>query len=113
MRYWIPALAISLAVLLGCETDSKPDPGLSIDPPSMTLNFGEEVTLTAQGGWDYTWEIREPRHGSLSSYNGKRVTYRAPEADLTSTNALVVTDTIYVHSASNHTAKAVITVTAE
>ena len=79
------------------------------------MTFGESVTLTAKGGWDYTWEILEPKHGTLSTYNGKQVTYTAPAADgtTTTTNALQVTDTIQVHSSSNHTAKAIITIKGE
>ena len=110
------AVAVFVAVT-GCETEKLTDTQLSISPSKATIAPGKDLVLKAQGGWDYTWEILEPKHGTLSTYNGKQVTYTAPSLapaeDGTSTNGFEVTDTIQVHSASNKTANAIITVKAE
>jgi pyridoxine 5'-phosphate synthase PdxJ len=105
-------VAIFIA-LVGCETEKLTDTQLSVSPTKATIAPGESLVLTAQGGWDYTWEILEPRNGTLSTYNGKKVTYMAPDLDPNSTSGMHVTDTIQVHSASNHTANAIITVHAD
>ena len=68
------AAAVFLAVT-GCETEKLSDTQLSISPSSATVAPGKSVVLTASGGWDYTWKVNGP--GSLSTYNGKKVTYTA------------------------------------
>lgn len=113
MKYSIPlfaaaAAALVFAVLTGCETEKLSDTQLSISPSSATVAPGGTVTLTAQGGWDYTWS--KPQYGTLSTYNGKKVTYRAPGSAASSTNGTELVDTIEVHSASNKTATATITI---
>ncbi len=117
----IAFVAIAVAVFVavtGCETEKLSDTQLSITPAKATLAPGQSLVLTAQGGWDYTWEILEPKYGTLSSYNGKKVTYYAPEASsitkesITSnygpTNGFELTESIRVHSASNLMATAII-----
>ncbi len=99
--------AVSL-VIVGCETEKLSDTQLSISPSSATVAPGGSVKLTAQGGWDYTWD--KPSHGTLSTYNGKSVTYTAPNSGSSSTNGTEYTDTVQVHSASNKTATATITI---
>ena len=106
------AAAATFIALTGCETEKLSDSQLSITPSSATLAPGDTLVLTAQGGWDYTWD--KPTHGTLSTYNGKKVTYTAPNSlgsDSSSTNEL--TEIIQVHSASNHTATATITIKGE
>ena len=83
----IPALSLFAAgtaalvlALVGCETEKLSDTQLSINPAKATLSPGQSVTLTAQGGWDYTWKVSQ---GTLSSYNGKKVTYTASEVSYT------------------------------
>jgi hypothetical protein len=113
--------AITAAVFVavtGCETEKLSDKQLSISPAKATVAPGQSLVLTAEGGWDYTWEILEPRYGTLSSYNGKQVTYYAPEAssitrdsitsNFGSTNGFELTEKIQVHSASNRMATAII-----
>ena len=100
------AVATIFAALVGCETEKLSDTQLSITPSSATVAPGKSVVLTAQGGWDYTWS--KPSHGTLSTYNGKKVTYTANE--LSATNETELTDIVEVHSASNHTATATITI---
>ncbi len=102
------ALAALSIAIIGCETEKLSDTQLSISPASATLAPGGTVVLTAQGGWDYTWD--KPSHGTLSTYNGKKVTYTAPSSASASTNETEFTDTIQVHSASNKTATAIITI---
>ena len=102
------AVAVIFAALVGCETEKLSDTQLSISPSSATVAPGKSVTFTASGGWDYTWS--KPEHGTLSTYNGKQVTYTADMIADTSTNGAVITDKLEVHSASNHTATATITI---
>ena len=85
----IPALSLFAAgtaalvlALVGCETEKLSDTQLSINPAKATLSPGQSVTLTAQGGWDYTWKVAQGT-GTLSSYNGKKVTYTASAASYT------------------------------
>ena len=100
--------AATFIALTGCETEKLSDTQLSISPSSTTLAPGDTVTLTAQGGWDYTWD--KPSHGTLSTYNGKKVTYTAPNSSGASTNGTEVTDTVSAQSASHKTAPATVTV---
>ena len=83
-----------LATLVGCESDKLSDSQLSISPSSATVAPGGSVTLTAQGGWDYTWRIASGS-GTLSSYNGKQVTYTASAASYTPTPSNTATNTAY------------------
>ena len=72
----LAAVATAAFVFItGCETEKLSDTQLSISPSSATVAPGKSVTLTASGGWDYTWKVNGP--GSLSTYNGKKVTYTA------------------------------------
>ncbi len=106
----LAAVATAAFVFItGCETEKLSDTQLSISPSSATVAPGKSVALTASGGWDYTWS--KPAHGTLSAYNGKKVTYTANE--LSSTNGTELTDIVEVHSASNHTATATITIKGE
>ena len=73
--------AAAFVALVGCETDKLSDTQLSITPSSATVAPGKSVVLTAQGGWDYTWKVQGS--GTLSSYNGKKVTYTASEQTYT------------------------------
>lgn len=114
MKLFLPAAGLALfALLIGCETDNNEETTLSINPPKAKVAYGQTITLTAQGGWDYVWSLQQPAHGTLSSYNGKEVSYTAPDApdpSSVSSNAPALTDKVYVSSASNQTAKAVITI---
>lgn len=108
------AVAAVFASVVGCETEKLSDTQLSISPARATIAPGDDLVLTAQGGWDYTWEILEPKYGTLSTYNGKKVTYMTPlPSNEELTQGKHETVTIQVHSASNHTATAVITVHAD
>ena len=109
------AVAAVFFAVTGCETEKLSDAQLSISPEKTTVAPGKSVVLTAQGGWDYTWDA--PQYGTLSTYNGKKVTYYAPEASSvesgSSTNGFELTDKVVVHSASNHTATAIILIKSE
>ena len=117
MKLFLPAIVFTLfALFIGCETDNNAEADLSITPSKATVALGQTVALTAQGGWDYTWSIEQPAHGTLSSYSGKKVTYIAPDAPSVSnvsSNELPLTDKILVSSTSNKTAKAIITIADE
>ncbi len=123
---FVAAAAAIFIALTGCETEKLSDTQLSISPSSATLAPGESITLTAQGGWDYVWD--QPKHGYLSTLNGKKVTYTASATALagetTTTymdghsvteNADVLIETISVHTSSSatnsaKTATAIITI---
>ncbi len=108
------AIAVSVLVaLVGCETEKLTDRQLSISPAKATIAPGESLVLKAEGGWDYTWSFVGDQYGTLSSYNGKQVTYMAPTEDSYSTLGVNKTAIIQVSSASNLTARAEITVHAE
>ncbi len=109
------AVAAVFASVVGCETEKLSDTQLSISPARATIAPGDNLVLTAQGGWDYTWEIiGDSKYGTLSTYNGKKVTYMTPlPSNEELTQGKHETVTIQVHSASNHTASAVITVHAD
>ncbi len=106
------AAAVFVAVT-GCETEKLSDKQLSISPAKATIAPGESLALTAQGGWDYTWSFVGEQYGTLSSYNGKQVTYTAPTTDAYSTLEVNKAVIIQVSSASNLTASAEITVHAD
>ena len=74
--------AAAFIALVGCETEKLSDTQLSISPSSATVAPGKSVALTATGGWDYTWRIAQGK-GTLSSYNGKKVTYTASDVSYT------------------------------
>ena len=105
--------AAVLVALVGCETEKLTDRQLSISPAKATIAPGESLVLKAEGGWDYTWSFVGDQYGTLSSYNGKQVTYMAPTEDSYSTLGVNKTAIIQVSSASNLTARAEITVHAE
>ena len=111
----VAVAAAVFVVVTGCETEKLSDAQLTVSPAKTTIEPGNSVVLTAQGGWDYTWDA--PQHGTLSTYNGKKVTYYAPEASSvesgSSTNGFELTDKVVVHSASNHTATAIIIIKSE
>ena len=106
------AAAAIFVALVGCETEKLSDTQLAISPAKATIAPGQDLVLKAEGGWDYTWDI-DPKYGTLSTYNGKQVTYSAPAKDPNSTSGVHQTVTVQVHSASNHTASAVITIHAD
>ncbi len=105
--------AAVLVALVGCETEKLTDTQLSISPAKATIAPGESLVLKAQGGWDYTWSFVGDQYGTLSSYNGKQVTYMAPAEDTHTTLGVNKTAIIQVSSASNLTARAEITVHAD
>ena len=108
---FVAIAAAVLVALVGCETEKLTDTQLSISPAKATIAPGESLVLTAQGGWDYTWEL-EPETGTLSPRNGKKVTYYAPTlAD----EATGMHDTVKVkvNSGSISNAYAVITIHAD
>ena len=109
-------IAIAAAVFVavtGCETEKLSDRQLSISPAKATIAPGESIVLKAEGGWDYTWSFVGDQYGTLSSYNGKQVTYMAPTEDTYTTLEVNKTAIIQVSSASNLTARAEITVHAD
>ena len=109
-------IAIAAAVFVavtGCETEKLSDRQLSISPAKATSAPGESIVLKAEGGWDYTWSFVGDQYGTLSSYNGKQVTYMAPTEDTYTTLEVNKTAIIQVSSASNLTARAEITVHAD
>ena len=79
-------VAAALLAFVGCETEKLSDTQLSITPSSATVAPGKSVVLTASGGWDYTWKIVQG-NGSLSAYNGKKVTYTASEKSYPSSSS--------------------------
>ena len=115
-------LAAVLAAIVGCETEKLSDRQLSISPAKATIAPGASLVLTAQGGWDYVWSEPDSKsgllqYGTLSAYNGKKVTYTAPERSSVNsgdsesyTNAFELTDKVKVSSASNLTATAIIVI---
>ena len=105
--------AAVLVALVGCETEKLTDRQLSISPAKATIAPGESLVLKAEGGWDYTWSFVGDQYGTLSSYNGKQVTYMAPTEDTYSTLEVNKTAIIQVSSASNLTARAEITIHAD
>ncbi len=123
------AVAAVFLAVTGCETEKLSETQLTISPSSVTVAPGKSVTFTASGGWDYTWD--KPEYGTLSSYNGKKVTYTAYVNALDGTTTTYVdgapvtqklevrNDTICVHSSSSSTtngagsATAVITIKGE
>ena len=114
LLFTAPFAVIALFVALaGCETEKLTDTQLSISPAKATIAPGESLVLKAQGGWDYTWSFVGDQYGTLSSYNGKQVTYNAPTEDTYSTQGVNKTAIIQVSSASNLTARAEITVHAD
>ena len=105
--------AAVLVALVGCETEKLTDRQLSISPAKATIAPGESLVLKVEGGWDYTWSFVGDQYGTLSSYNGKQVTYMAPTEDTFTTLEVNKTAIIQVSSASNLTARAEITVHAD
>ena len=105
--------AAVLVALVGCETEKLTDRQLSISPAKATIAPGQSLVLKAEGGWDYTWGFVGDQYGTLSSYNGKQVTYMAPAEDTNTTQGVTRTAVIQVSSASNLTARAEITVHAD
>ena len=67
------AAVVSLAIV-GCETQPVTET-ISIDPQSATLHYGESVTFTASGGFDYTWSLSNTSLGTLSNTTGPTTTY--------------------------------------
>ncbi len=115
------AATLLFATMTGCETEKLSDTQLSISPSSATVAPGGSVTLTAQGGWDYVWS--KPEHGTLSSYNGKKVTYTAfgnaleqktgavVDGVAQTSNVSSLTEIITVSNTSSNAASATATIT--
>ena len=72
------ALAAGLCVALtGCETSSPDETVVSISPEEATLTAANpSVTLTASGGWNYSWGCDDD-YGKLNKYSGSSVVYTA------------------------------------
>lgn len=120
-----PALPICLAaafsamaiLLGGCETESAASAQITVSPSSARLSArNPSVTLSASGGWNYTWSLSNSSYGSLSRASGSSVTYTASffGGDSGSSNAVeqIVTVSAAGSSATNSaslSAKAVIT----
>ena len=108
------AVLLLFAAMTGCETEKLSDTQLSISPSSATVAPGGSVIFTAQGGWDYSWKVDL---GTLSTYNGKKVTYTAPSSISTNEAGEVTTIlTVSTGSVSNSPAKsatAIITIKGE
>lgn len=73
------ALAAGLCVAFaGCETTSADEVEVKISPEEATLTAANpSVTLTAAGGWSYTWSISDDEIGKLNKRSGSSVTYTA------------------------------------
>ena len=72
------ALAAGLCVALtGCETSSSDEVAVTVSPEEATLTAANpSVTLTASGGWNYSWGCDED-YGKLNKYSGSSVVYTA------------------------------------
>lgn len=70
-------MAIGLGVvvaLTGCEIDSA-DSDVYISPDSGVLNKHKSITLTAHGGYRYTWSLGTEEWGTLNHRTGSEVIY--------------------------------------
>ena len=70
------ALGVATGLFLaGCEVDSA-SATIEITPDSAVLtNKGEFVTLTAVGGYEYTWSLATEAWGTLNTRKGNQVVY--------------------------------------
>lgn len=76
---FVAALATALCVAFtGCETSSADDVEVRISPETATLTAANpSVTLTASGGWNYTWDVADGELGKLNKRSGSSVIYTA------------------------------------
>lgn len=71
----VVAAAVTLmSVMTGCETESAAT-SVHITPSTAQIVQGQSITLTASGGYHYTWSLQNPTWGILSSTEGDSVTY--------------------------------------
>lgn len=95
----LAVLVFSTAILffLGCEIDSA-DHKISILPGQSTIYLGQTITLRAEGGYFYTWELEHENWGLLSSRRGDSVTYQSRFTPAASTGEAASIQTVYVYS---------------
>lgn len=97
------ALALALA---GCNVDSA-DATIDIVPDSTSLRKNESVTLTARGGYNYTWSLTTESYGVLNTRSGRQVIYTSlyePGSNSPVTQIVKVTSTFYNNSSSSNNA---------
>ena len=105
----------------GCEVDSA-DYAIYISPDSGTLYKNNSITLTAQGGYVYSWSLSEESWGALNTRAGSQVIYTSlyePTDDIPAVQVVTLTSTFSnsgesssttnSSSTNSHTAEAYIT----
>lgn len=74
-RRFLGALAAAIWMgAAGCELDSAGSL-VWITPDATSLNQGESVTLTAHGGYYYSWSLANETWGTLNTRTGDQVVY--------------------------------------
>lgn len=116
-------LVVAMALVLGCETQ-KASEGITISPEAASIRYGDTVTFTASGGYDYRWSFADgnTESGTLSAFTGPSVVYRSMTSNglvrtLTVTSSIESFTAVGGTSSTNttssgpftHTAQAVIT----
>ena len=70
----VATVLVCAAVFFGCETDSARQK-VTVTPSAVAINKGESVTLTAAGGYAYTWELKYESWGFLTTKEGPVTIY--------------------------------------
>lgn len=79
----------------GCETEALTG-RINVTPSEVTISYGQSVTFTASGGYEYRWSLQNEDWGVLSSRTGSSVTYTSlyrPATNDVETQVLTVTGT--------------------
>ncbi len=86
---------MTVAMFFGCETDSASQAALSVSPNNKTINEGQSVALTANGGFgEYRWALSSKTYGTLSQTRGQSVVYTATQGgDVRQTITVYATST--------------------
>jgi hypothetical protein len=91
------AFPACLLLVCGCEVDSA-DQAVRIIPEQNTIYQGQTITLRAEGGYFYTWDLEHENWGQLSARRGDSVTYRSLFTPGTTTGEAASVQTVYVYS---------------
>ncbi len=124
MFWWVCVLSLlvtGVTCFTGCEVDSA-DYAIYISPDSGTLYKNNSITLTAQGGYVYSWSLSEESWGALNTRAGSQVIYTSlyePTDDIPAVQVVTLTSTFSnsgesssttnSSSTNSHTAEAYIT----
>ena len=84
-----------VACFTGCNVDSA-DSTIQISPNSGTLYKDNSITLTAQGGYVYSWSLSEESWGILNPRVGSQVIYTSlyePTDGIPAVQVVTVTST--------------------